>query len=244
MKKHVLVLLLIICHTILSQSEVKSKKQKTKCDLIEVSKLNDSISSKDKSLYDEEFPDQDDLLLKNTILISNNSYKKVTLKILTDKYYIVKDIEAKGKKIFRFDSTFSIQGVNNCIKIMDITKKYNSFIHKNISTLKEKPVSYTNIMPEFPTGEEGLYNYLQKLKLPESINKKSINKIINAYFIIEKDGRTSEVYTNYNYNEELTKNIKEHMLNMPAWKPGSNGSVNVRVKTMIPFTIISEGESN
>lgn len=98
------------------------------------------------------------------------------------------------------------------------------------------------IMPEFPGGDEGLNNYMQKtIKYPKKEKRKGIKGTVYVYFVINKQGMVQDakvvrgIKEGPGLNEEALRAIK----NMPTWKPGmqSGRYVNVCFTYPVKFTI-------
>lgn len=91
--------------------------------------------------------------------------------------------------------------------------------------------------PEFPGGEKGLMEYLQKnLKYPEQCLKDSIQGRVIVSFIVEKDGSISNVEEVKSSDPRLTEEAKRMVSNMPKWEPGTQRGEKVRVKYVLPVT--------
>lgn len=91
-------------------------------------------------------------------------------------------------------------------------------------------------MPEFPGGEEKLYEYLKKsIKYPDSAKMSDIKGNVYIGFVVEKDGSISNIQLlrgiGYGCDEVALKAIKE----MPNWIPGEQRGKKVRVKYTLPI---------
>lgn len=91
-------------------------------------------------------------------------------------------------------------------------------------------------MPEFPGGDEARMKYLQEnINYPEEARKKGIQGTVYVTFIVEADGRISEVKIlrgiGGGCNEESVRVIE----NMPNWIPGKQRGEAVRVQFNMPI---------
>lgn len=94
-------------------------------------------------------------------------------------------------------------------------------------------MQFAEKMPEYTTGIDGLFNYIQNYFKPKKITTKG-----SAYvrFIVNHDGTISDP-TILNIDSELsylTKEILEMVLKMPKWIPGENEGKKVKVFYTIP----------
>jgi len=83
-------------------------------------------------------------------------------------------------------------------------------------------------IPSFPSGREGLIDYLTyhlkdiKPSAKYRLARKAVS--IKVFFVVEKDGSVSDVnipkrYSSYIDNKDIEK-IKKAFQNMPHWNPG------------------------
>jgi len=91
-------------------------------------------------------------------------------------------------------------------------------------------------MSEFPNGEEGLMQYLQKnIKYPKSARKNNISGIVMINFVIDEKGKTMNAKVTKSISEELDREALRVINNMPKWKPGTRDGKPVRVFFDIPI---------
>jgi len=91
-------------------------------------------------------------------------------------------------------------------------------------------------MPEFPGGTGALMQYLgSNIKYPEQAKKESIHGRVFVNFIVEKDGKVSNVKLlrgiGGGCDEEALRVVRE----MPDWKPGMQDGQKVRVSYNVPI---------
>jgi len=90
-------------------------------------------------------------------------------------------------------------------------------------------------MPDFPGGNDGLYNYLAKnVKYPKAAMEKRIEGTVYVTFIIQADGfvRSARVIRGLGYGCDLA--ALEAVQKMPRWKPGMQRNQAVDVQYNLP----------
>ena len=110
-------------------------------------------------------------------------------------------------------------------------------------------------MPEFPGGDEAMFKYLSdNLSYPKNAREAGIQGRVMIGFVVEADGRITEVKTIRFVptidNKENTKPVTLTMVlqkeledeairvikAMPKWTPGKQRGKNVRVAYQLPIT--------
>lgn len=94
-------------------------------------------------------------------------------------------------------------------------------------------------MPSFPGGEEARIKYLsENIKYPKLARESNIQGRVFVTFVVEKDGRISNVKIlrgiGGGCDEEAIRVIK----NMPKWIPGKQRNVPVRVQFNMPIKFV------
>lgn len=94
-------------------------------------------------------------------------------------------------------------------------------------------------VPEYPGGLEAMYKFLSdNMKYPKKARKKRIQGKVYIQFIVEKDGRVSNVTVlrgiGYGCDEEAVRVVKM----MPKWKPAIQRGKNVRVRYKLPVSFV------
>lgn len=98
---------------------------------------------------------------------------------------------------------------------------------------------YTTVeqMPEFPGGQDDLLKWLGKnLKFPQKEMCLNLSTF-RLSCIIEKDGSISTISVSGNNPKPCTDEFIKGIETMPAWQPGKQGGVPVRVRFTIPIRI-------
>jgi len=105
---------------------------------------------------------------------------------------------------------------------------------------------FTQVMPSFPGGEEKLKAFLQKNFIyPEYEREHGITGTVNVSFVVEKDGRLTDVKVvkgvpkGSGCDEEGVRLVKL----MTKWNPGTQGGEYVRVQMSLPIIFSSQKPS-
>lgn len=97
-----------------------------------------------------------------------------------------------------------------------------------------------NQMPEFPGGQQALFDYLaNNIRYPNKANGAQGRVIIT--FVVEQDGSISNVViAKSSGNKWLDQEGIRLIKSMPKWKPGRLKGEIVRVKYSVPITFLTE----
>lgn len=96
---------------------------------------------------------------------------------------------------------------------------------------------YVDVQPQFPGGEHGLVNFINKTRVyPYHAYKNRIQGRVLCSFIVGADGRVSNVHiirgtTDDSINREAMRVISE----MPRWKAGKVAGIPVPVRVVLPI---------
>lgn len=92
-------------------------------------------------------------------------------------------------------------------------------------------------MPEFPGGQQALFNYLSNnVKYPKDAQEQGIEGRVICQYIVEKDGSIGNItVVRTSGNESLDNEAVRVIQSMPNWKPGLQRGKPVRVKYTIPI---------
>jgi periplasmic protein TonB len=103
-------------------------------------------------------------------------------------------------------------------------------------TGKEPPLRFVEDMPEFPGGPEAFNAFLTKeLKYPEAPRVMGISGVVNVEFIVEKDGRITNVKAISQVYPDLDQEAIRVISSSPKWIPGKQMGKPVRVTYSIPI---------
>lgn len=90
-------------------------------------------------------------------------------------------------------------------------------------------------MPSFPGGKNALMRYLaSNVKYPEIAEENGIQGRVIVQFVVEKDGRITDVKTMKSVDPSLDREAERVVRSMPKWQPGRKQGQVVRVKYFVP----------
>ena len=94
-------------------------------------------------------------------------------------------------------------------------------------------------MPEFPGGQQAMMKYIgENIKYPVIAQENGIQGRVICQFVIEKDGRVTDIQVVRSSGEpSLDKEAVRVINSMPKWKPGKQRGKPVRVKYTIPVNV-------
>lgn len=90
--------------------------------------------------------------------------------------------------------------------------------------------------PEFTGGENKMYQYIGRhLEFPKQAIKKQISGRVFLSFVIEADGRITNVKVIKSLEESCNKEAKRVIESFPKWRPGELNGKAVRVQFNMPI---------
>ncbi len=93
--------------------------------------------------------------------------------------------------------------------------------------------------PEFPGGDEARIKYLQEnIQYPKEAKEAGIQGTVFVTFVVEKDGRITNVKVLRGVGGGLDEESVRVIRNMPRWKPGTQRGKAVRVQYNMPIRYI------
>lgn len=106
---------------------------------------------------------------------------------------------------------------------------------------EETPFIVVEQNPDFPGGQAGLREYLQRnLHYPAAASRASLMGKVYVSFVVNTDGSLTDIQLlkgiGYGCDEEALRVLKA----MPRWKPGRQSGRAVRVKFSLPITFTLE----
>lgn len=111
-----------------------------------------------------------------------------------------------------------------------------SFTTSTAQTKKNNMVfDVVEVMPQFPGGQTAMLQYMMKnIKYPKQAMKEGIQGRVTVSFIVEKDGRVSNVRLLRSVQPLLDKEAIRVVKSMPKWSPGKQKGKPVRVRFNLP----------
>lgn len=142
-----------------------------------------------------------------------------------------KDIDFK--KVDKIDSTIVLNP--------DLPVDTSDFINDPIVDIDpgvviiDEPFIIVEKMPEFPGGQEKLYEYLGKnISFTQCAKEGGVQGKVYIQFVIERDGSITDVNTVRGLSCGLNNVAEKAVKNMPNWTPGEQRGKKVRVKYTLP----------
>jgi protein TonB len=89
--------------------------------------------------------------------------------------------------------------------------------------------------PVYPGTESAFVQYMASLRLPALEEGTEFLETLEASFVIEKDGSTSQIQSLQNQDHPWVKAYIEHLQKMEKWTPAEKGGEPVRVRMVIPM---------
>ena len=111
-----------------------------------------------------------------------------------------------------------------------------SFMTSTAQTKKNNMVyDVVEVMPQFPGGQIAMMKYImENIKYPKQIMEEGIQGRVTVSFIVEKDGRVSNVRLLRSVQSALDKEAVRVVKSMPKWTPGKQNGKPVRVRFNLP----------
>ena len=90
--------------------------------------------------------------------------------------------------------------------------------------------------PEYPGGDEALYKFISKnIVYPKSAREKGIQGTVLVEFVVEKDGKLSNIKVIRSADPALDAEAVRVISKMPKWKPGTQRGKKVRSTFRLPI---------
>ena len=88
--------------------------------------------------------------------------------------------------------------------------------------------------PTFNGGVQALYKYIsQNFRIPNDL--RSIHGKITVVFVVDRDGRVTDVRIDKSLNEKLDQEAVRVVSSLPDWNPGIQFNRPVRVQYLVPI---------
>jgi protein TonB len=118
-----------------------------------------------------------------------------------------------------------------------VTKAKFSRGHASVTT--PKIYSAAEIAPQFPGGERGLDNYINKtVNYPQQAIDDDVSGTVHVSFIVDEKGHVTKarVMGAANISDGLDQEALRVVKNMPAWMPGTVKGKKVRTRMELPIS--------
>jgi len=112
-----------------------------------------------------------------------------------------------------------------------------------MDSVQENPEVYdhTEVMPEFPGGEEALKRFLQSnLRMPENNLEAGSHVKVTARFVVGPDGKVRDIEIMQAADEAFNREVRRVIFKMPDWKPGMQHKRKVAVYFILPVSFVAE----
>lgn len=105
-----------------------------------------------------------------------------------------------------------------------------------VKTEDETVFEYVEVQPEFPGGNQALFQFIAKnIIYPVSAKEEGIQGKVYVQFIIDNDGNVTKPQILRGVNPLLDREALRVISTMPKWKPGYQSGKPVLVKYIIPI---------
>lgn len=92
------------------------------------------------------------------------------------------------------------------------------------------------VEPSYKGGEDKLYKFLaENLNYPDKARKRSITGTVVLKFVVEKDGRITNIEIAKSVGYGIDEECIRVMHKMPRWKPGTVNGKPARVQYCLPI---------
>ena len=125
-----------------------------------------------------------------------------------------------------------------CDEEKEVAVKVDEKVEKKEEQKEDNSVHlYAQEMPDFPGGVAAMDAFLKKeLQYPEVARKNGITGTILVEFVVEKDGRLTNVKVKVPLFPDCDQEAVRAVKAMPRWIPGKNNGKPVRCSFQVPVT--------
>lgn len=102
---------------------------------------------------------------------------------------------------------------------------------------KEGVYNWAEAAPEFPGGQNALYNYVNNnIEYPEKAIDDNTTGTVRVSFVVDENGKvTRPQIVGNKLGNGLDEQALKAVTNMPAWKPGKVHGKNVKTRLELPI---------
>ncbi len=103
------------------------------------------------------------------------------------------------------------------------------------SGTSKKVLDMAEFMPEFPGGEEALFNFLRNnIRYPRQDREIGISGVVYVSFVVNVNGVIDDIKINRSPSTGLSEEVIRVVSKMPNWKAGIQGGQKVPVRYNLP----------
>ena len=115
--------------------------------------------------------------------------------------------------------------------------QYNTLSQRNNSRTDKSFFTTVERMPEFPGGQEKLFQYLNRnLKYPETAQSSGIEGTVVVNFTVTVDGKIKDAFVLRSIDPALDEEALRVVRSMPDWTPGEQSGGKVEMKVNLPVS--------
>lgn len=99
-----------------------------------------------------------------------------------------------------------------------------------------EPVVFAEVMPEFPGGEQALFEWIEEhIRYPQICEETGVSGMATARFVVDSQGNVTSIMAISRQHKAFEKEAKRLLKIMPDWKPGSQRGRPVPVYFSFPI---------
>ncbi|MGB1041103.1 MAG: TonB family protein [Flavobacteriales bacterium] len=145
------------------------------------------------------------------------------------------EVEKKQNEIKQKNQELSKQNEEYRIKIRKLNR-INQPVH---APKVEKIFSFVEESPEFPGGEEKLFEFMAKnISYPSQAKTDSIEGTVYVQFVVEKNGELTDIRIVRGIGHGCDKEVLKMIGLMPRWNPAEQRGVAVRQRMTLPVKFV------
>ena len=163
-------------------------------------------------------------------------------------------VQKLAKYVLIFPLMFLLITINSCTNKEKSTNDDDTTVVQTADPVDETPVAPVDTgevyvvvedQPTFPGGNAAMIKFLNEtIKYPVEAQEKDIQGRVITNFIVEKDGRITDVQVVRSIDPLLDKEAVRVIQSMPNWEPGAQRGENVRVRFTLPVVFRLQGDGN
>ena len=109
-------------------------------------------------------------------------------------------------------------------------------IYKDSDMEQGEIFEFPDVEAEFPGGPREMKKWIsENIEYPQIAIEKDIEGKVFVGFVIQRDGKITNVYIERSVSYELDLVALQTIRKMPRWRPGKSNGKNVRTKVRLPI---------